>query len=81
MSKIVKIIKGKRGFFVQREDAKLIYDYKLRQQMYKTEFITNKVLIAELEKQWNETDGLLSHPISADIEILNKLSKIIERKK
>ena len=70
MSRIVKIIKGKRGYFIQREDAKIYYDKKSRQAMYDTSFISTKKLIAELREQFE--DG---YPISASEEVLKELEK------
>jgi len=70
MSRIVKIIKGKKGYFIQREDAPIYYSKEFRQAMYKTSFISSKKLIAELKEQFEE-----GYPINASDEVLKELEK------
>lgn len=74
MSKISKIIRGKRGYFIQRQDAQMHFDKKLKQHVYDSEFITIKKLVAELKEQFEE-----GYPISADEKVLKELQKLIER--
>ena len=75
MSRISKIIKGKKGYFVQRSDAQLIFDKKLKQHVYETEFIKTAKLVEELREQFEE-----GYPISADEKVLEELSRLIENR-
>ena len=75
MSRISKIIKGKKGYFIQRQDAQLIFDKKLKQHIYETEFIKTDKLVEELREQFEE-----GYPISADEKVLKELSRLIENR-
>ena len=74
MSRITKIIKGGKGFFIQRQDAQLIFDKKLKQHVYETEFIKTDKLVQELREQFEE-----GYPISADEKVLKELQKLIDK--
>ena len=74
MARISKIIKGKRGYFIQRSDAQIVFDKKLKQHVYETEFITTDKLVDELREQFEE-----GYPISADEKVLKELQKLIDK--
>ena len=74
MSRIAKVIKGKKGYFIQREDAKISYDWKTKQFLYDTEFISEKALAAALKKQFEK-----GYPISADPKVLKALEKLLDK--
>ena len=77
MNRIIKIIRGKRGYFIQREGAELRYDYKTKQQLYQTEHISRKALLSELEGYW---DSDVMYPINASEEVLNEIAKQLNKK-
>jgi hypothetical protein len=74
MRRIAKVIKGKKGYFIQRDDAKINYDYKTKQFLYESEFITTGKLIKELKEQFDE-----GYPISADPKVLKSLEKLLDK--
>jgi hypothetical protein len=77
LNRIVKIIRGKRGYFIQREDADLIWDYGLKQFRYRTEHMSRKALISEIEGYW---DSDVMFPINASEEVLNEIEKQLNKK-